>query len=74
MYIKAKIKPVRIPTRPSALQQFKAEVGDDILTKDETKILQQKYGITEAEILFSEKLLIQKEEAIGGVRRSARIY
>lgn len=69
MYQKDKIKPVRPVSRPTAFQQFKAEIGDSILSKDAIKILQQKYGISEAEVLESEKNLTEKEEVKFDPRR-----
>lgn len=55
--------------RPTPFQQYKEEIGDDVLPDATTKILQQKYGISNAEIISSEKDLIEREASSGRVFR-----
>ena len=42
--------------------QLQAEIGNDELTKEETKMLEQKYGIIPPQFTASERNLILREE------------
>lgn len=50
-------------------RQLKDEIGDEEIGKDETRILQQKYGLVAPQFTASERNLIIREERKLGTRK-----